>query len=237
MSIQSIPHLEGTRILPLFPLPVVLFPGALLPLHIFEERYKRMIQDCQEGDKLFGVTFSGEKEGWPPPVGRIGCTAFILATVPLAEGRMNLLTTGLMRYRTLSYLEAKPYLEGEVEFFQDDTPSEDLTNLTEEVTSLYTRTARATRIINNDDPADDELPDTPEELSFSVAASLQLEDPQKLQFLEMTSTRNRLQKIKSILQSVAGKYEIRAMIHEKAKTNGHGPRKIIIRSQREDDLL
>ncbi|MBX7221661.1 MAG: LON peptidase substrate-binding domain-containing protein [Blastocatellia bacterium] len=229
MSIQQIPHLEGIRRLKLFPLPVVLFPGAMLPLHIFEERYKQMIRDAMESDKVFGVTYTDQADNWPPPVGRVGCAAFILATVPLTEGRMNLLTTGLRRYRALSYSEEQPYLEGEVEFFQDEPVQEDLDSLIQEVKETFRRVVRATRIINqNEGDAEDDLSDEPEDLSFAIASSLQLEDRQKLELVELSNSKTRLQRLETILSSVVKKYEIRAMIHEKAKTNGHGPRKIVV---------
>lgn len=229
MSSQLIPQLEGTRIIPLFPLPVVLYPGAMLPLHIFEERYKAMMQDCLEGDKIFGVTYTDGREGWPPPLDRLGCAAFTLATVPLAEGRMNILTTGVSRYRVLNYIQEKAYLEGEVEFLQDDPTGDDLTDLTDSLESIFKRVVQATRTINNSEAEDDDLPDSPEALSFSIAATLQLPDSQKLELLEMTNTRRRLERLKSLLQSVVGKYEMRAYVHEKAKTNGHGPHKTLDR--------
>ena len=90
-------NLLSTRELPLFPLPVVLFPGALLPLHIFEERYKLMVKQCLEGDKMFGVTYHSERDGWPPKLGRIGAVAQIVAVVPLEDGRMNILTVSFFR--------------------------------------------------------------------------------------------------------------------------------------------
>lgn len=62
------------------------------------------------------MTFVRGREGFPPPVGRVGCAAFILATVPLEEGRMNILTTGLARYHALEYFQDEPYLEGLVTF-------------------------------------------------------------------------------------------------------------------------
>ncbi|HNB70947.1 MAG TPA: LON peptidase substrate-binding domain-containing protein [Acidobacteriota bacterium] len=227
MSIPPIPSLEGSRTLPLFPLPLVLFPGAILPLHIFEPRYKEMIKDCLDGDRLFGITFLDSKEGWPPPTGRIGCAAFILATVPLQEGRMNLLTTGVMRYRTLEYIETRSYLQAQVEFFQDAATDLNLAELADQVTTLYRRTIRATQVIQNNDLTEDELPDDPEELSFSIASTLQLSTAHRLELLELTSVQARLERLKKMLQGVVGQYELRATVHEKAKTNGHGSHKTL----------
>jgi ATP-dependent Lon protease len=234
---QQLPHLEGVKTIPIFPLPVALFPGAILPLHIFEERYKEMIRDCMDGEKIFGVTFAGGRDGWPPPADRVGCAAFILAVVPLEEGRMNILTTGLARYRVKTYFEDKPYLEGKVEFFEDDPTFDDLSELCAEVTTLYKRTVKSIRTIskNDEDTFNDELPDEPEALSFSVASSLQLSDDQKIRMLELRSTEERLQALKALLQGVVEKYEVRALVHEKAKTNGHGSHKILERLEFESE--
>lgn len=231
---QPIPRLEGIKRIPLFPLPIALFPTAMLPLHIFEERYKAMLRDCMFGEKIFGVTFTNGREGFPPPVGRVGCAAFVLATVPLEEGRMNILTTGISRFRVLEYFEEKSYLEGEVEYFEDEPGFEDLTELAGEVADFFTRTIKSIRVVNRDegkgdeeDNFPDELPDDPQALSFIVASSLQLSDEMKIQFLEMTSTKTRLEKLRGMLRGVVERYEMRAVVKEKAKTNGHGSHKVL----------
>src|SRR2546430_883893 len=115
---MSAEDLLTKRELPLFPLPVVLFPGAMLPLHIFEERYKQMIKDCLDNDKMFGISYHSEHDNWPPSLDRIGVIAQIMAVVPLDEGRLNILTVGGLRYRASKYLALEPYIKAEVELFQ-----------------------------------------------------------------------------------------------------------------------
>ncbi len=106
--------------LPLFPLNTVLFPGMPLPLHIFEERYKRMIRLCLENTQPFGVVLirSGSEALGPlaEPF-EIGCTARILEIQPLVEGRMNIITLGENRFRILSTHPQDEYLVGQVELF------------------------------------------------------------------------------------------------------------------------
>ncbi|MEW6734849.1 MAG: LON peptidase substrate-binding domain-containing protein [Acidobacteriota bacterium] len=211
-----------TRELPLFPLPVVLLPTALLPLHIFEERYKLMIRTCLEGDKMFGITYHTEREGWPPAPERVGAVAQIIAVVPLEDERMNILTVGVARYRVSKYLEMEPYLKAQVELFQDEPEEKDPTPLMEEVKRLYERASSALRELNEEQLPAAELPESPEEFSFAVAARMKLQYERKQHLLELRSTRMRLNRLRQHINKIADQYELRAELHSRAKRNGHG---------------
>lgn len=105
--------------LPLFPLNTVLFPGMPLPLHIFEARYKQMIGECLERDRLFGVVLiqnGSESLGPLAEPHTVGCTARIMEVEPLEEGRMQITTVGERRFRIHSLIYDLPYLVGMVEF-------------------------------------------------------------------------------------------------------------------------
>src|SRR6266516_7013577 len=106
--------------LPLFPLNVVLFPGMVLPLHIFEPRYRQMISDCQEQERPFGIVLvkpdSQPLQEEPYPVGTM---AEIRDLNRLEDGRFLLMAVGLQRFRILSQHRQKPYLSGIVETFED----------------------------------------------------------------------------------------------------------------------
>lgn len=110
-----------TQSLPLFPLNTVLFPGMPLRLHIFEDRYKIMIRECMRDERPFGVVLirQGEEAFGPPAEPySIGCTARILQSQALPEGRLNLIALGLERFRILSLDRlSEPYLMGKVEPF------------------------------------------------------------------------------------------------------------------------
>lgn len=104
--------------LALFPLNTVLFPGMVLPLHIFEDRYRRMIRDCLEARQDFGVVLI--KEGievggraFPYP---IGTTARVMRVERLNDGRMNITTVGRRRFRILELYGDRPYLTADIEF-------------------------------------------------------------------------------------------------------------------------
>jgi uncharacterized protein len=124
--------------LPLFPLNTVLFPGMPLPLHIFEERYKEMINWCVTRKRPFGVALirSGVAEGGPPAEPHpIGCTAHITQVQPLSQGRMFIMAVGHERFRILALNHDRPYLMGEVE--QYPLLPEARTHLEQPAESLY----------------------------------------------------------------------------------------------------
>jgi ATP-dependent Lon protease len=102
-------------LLPLFPLPVVLFPGAPLPLHIFEERYRLMVGEAVRDHTEFGVILADDGK-----LSSAGCTAIVDSVVKRYEdGPFDVATTGRRRYRTLSLNQTKSYLQASVEFFDD----------------------------------------------------------------------------------------------------------------------
>ena len=221
----------GVRELPLFPLPVVLFPGVPLPLHIFEPRYQRMLADIRAGDSLFGLSYfdAAEASGDVPPVGHVGCVAEVTEVQPLPDDRANILTVGLVRYRVEAYVDqGEPYLVGRVRVFEDE--EEDtavLAGRADEVSKLFLRIAQAVRVINDERASLPELPPTePERLSFLVAAAMELDTEVKLELLELRSTAERLKRLRDLLARAVHGYEERARIHSVARGNGHGGKKI-----------
>src|SRR6266436_7061778 len=106
--------------LPLFPLSIVLFPGEELPLHIFESRYRLMINECYEQEKPFGVVLvQPESDFLQEEPYSVGTMAEIKALDRLEDGRMNLIAKGTRRFRILSQHHEKPYLSGIVELYED----------------------------------------------------------------------------------------------------------------------
>jgi len=103
------------RDFPLFPLAMVALPSEVVPLHIFEERYKTMIGDCLDAESVFGIVWLAD-DGLRP----IGCACEITEVLERAEdGRMNILTRGTRPFRVLERQDALPYPAGEVEFLED----------------------------------------------------------------------------------------------------------------------
>ncbi|MCA9410818.1 MAG: LON peptidase substrate-binding domain-containing protein [Candidatus Omnitrophica bacterium] len=107
-------------ILPLFPLPLVLFPQMKLPLHIFEMRYREMIGNCIESRSPFGVIMSREND-----VESVGCGAQVIEVLKrFPGGEFDIMTVGSERFRILELFDNKTYLEGMVEFFRDEPKEE-----------------------------------------------------------------------------------------------------------------
>src|SRR6185295_10686627 len=145
---------RGQQELPLFPLPVVLFPGVPLPLHIFEPRYRQMLEDIRLTNNLFGLTYfdSTSAERDVPISGQIGCVAEVTETLTFPDGRSNILTIGVIRFRIESYVEhGDSYLVVRVSYFEDDDEDEgSLSQAASEVAEAFTRIARAVRTINDE---------------------------------------------------------------------------------------
>jgi ATP-dependent Lon protease len=224
-------RVSGVSELPIFPLSVVLFPGVPLPLHIFEPRYRQMLSDIRAGNNLFGLSYfdSSTAEKEIPPAGHIGCVAEVTETQGLPDGRSNILTIGLIRYRIEEYVErGDPYLVARVSFFEDeDEDGKRLRESSREVAESFTRIARAVRIINDERASLPDITDTePQRLSFLVAAAMEVDSDVKMELLELRSTSERLRRLREMLTRALSNYEERARVHELAKGNGHSGKKI-----------
>src|SRR5437867_9351463 len=183
------------RELPIFPLPIVLFPGAPQPLHIFEPRYRQLLQDCLAGDRRFGIAYvapdpAPNADPVPNP-GDVGCVALIRSTQPRPVWRSNVLTVGERRFVLRDWISStRPYRVAEIEEFDDDpTDATEVTTLAADVRDGFGRLARALGVLTEREDEEIELATDPQLLSFQVAASLELEAPAKqaLQAIRSTS--------------------------------------------------
>ena len=228
---EATDKVRGQHELPLFPLPVVLFPGVPLPLHIFEPRYRQMLADIRLEKNLFGLAYfdTTSAESDVPPAGHVGCVAEVTEVQEFPDGRSNILTLGVIRYRIESYVErGDPYLVAQVSYFEDDEEDEEmLVAPSREVAETFTRIAQAVRTINDERATLPDISDTePQRLSFLVAAAMEIDTDVKQEMLELRSTSERLERLRAMLSIAVTGYEERARIHELAKSNGHGGRKI-----------
>ena len=228
---EALDKLRGVRELPIFPLPVVLFPGMPMPLHIFEPRYRQMLADIRAGDNLFGLCYfdSDASDKDMPPAGHIGCVAEVTETQALPDGRSNVLAVGVVRYQVESYVErGDSYLVVHANYFEDDEEdSAALTAKAREVAAMFMRVANAIRVINDERGNLPDISDTePQKLSFLVAAAMEIEVETKQELLEMRSTSERLSRLRDVLAKVVKGYEERARLHSIAKGNGHGGKRI-----------
>ena len=220
----------GISQLPVFPLPLVMLPNELLPLHIFEDRYREMLMDIETTRNLFGITHF-EPQGTfveRPAVGTVGCAAEVRESELLPDGRSNILTLGIIRYRLVDYAETdKLYFIGNVEFFEDEVADAALDPLADEVFGLFERMAKAAFKMGGGRGQFPEIQRAdPEALSFLITAAFNFDNEKKYSLLEMTSTADRLNDLKDILDRTVGQMEESADIQTVSRTNGHSTKKI-----------
>jgi Lon protease-like protein len=213
--------------LPLFPLSTVLFPGTLLPLHVFEERYKEMMQYAIDHGGMYGLSFRDDASAGResiPEVGHIGCLAKINAVMPLEEGRMNIISTGIIRYRVTGYMQMVPFLIAHIETFTDELEHDtELTRLFESMEKTGKELMEAAQQLDETNGVfNSDLPDDPEGFSMIMSALLPLNHETKQKLLEMTSTKTRLVRLRGYMISTLSDYHARIDIRNRAKTNGHG---------------
>jgi ATP-dependent Lon protease len=228
---EALDKVRGLRELPIFPLPVVLFPGMPMPLHIFEARYRKLLSDIRAGDNLFGLSYfdseSSEKD--VPPAGHIGCVAEVTETQALPDGRSNVLAVGVVRYQVEDYVErGDSYLVVRANYFEDDEEDDDaLRENARAVALMFMKVANSIRVMNDERANLPDISDTePQRLSFLVAAAMEIDVTTKQQLLELRSTSERLLRLHDLLSGVVNGYEERARLHSVSKSNGHGGKKI-----------
>jgi uncharacterized protein len=193
----------GTR-LPIFPLGTVLVPGLVLPLHIFEPRYRELVETLMampEGTtRQFGVIAlrSGTEAGTNgmPDLHAVGCTAELREVTPYADGRFDIVSVGETRFR-LTGLDPEagtPYHTGIVEFLPESDGDGDVVRLAARVTQLF---AEYRRTLGVEVTA---LPEDPQVISYLVAAAVVLQLTQRQELLEQPTTADRLEAERELLR-------------------------------------
>jgi Lon protease-like protein len=187
-----------TERLPLFALGTVLFPGLVLPLHVFEERYRALVRDQRDAGSFGVIAIKSGSEigaGHTPELHDIGCTADIRQITEHSDGRYDLVTVGRRRFLvTALHTDAAPYLVADIEWIDDaDPPAEVSSDDDTLVPVVLERFQRYLELIRTDGQmAGEQLPDDPGVLSYLIAATvlLPLDDRQRL--LACPTTRERL---------------------------------------------
>jgi Lon protease-like protein len=202
--------------IPLFPLGVVLLPAMILPLHIFEERYKIMIDECLEEKREFGIVYSDQKE-----IRKKGCTAQIVQVLKrYDDGRMDILTRGVKRFFIEEIIDEKPYLQARVAYFDDEVEleSEELAvlvkdgiKLLQELDSLIGKKTDYNAVSKLD----------PKIISFLLAYNDEFTPAEKQEFLSMTSTRQRLIESSNALRKMIERYKKELVIKKIVGGNGN----------------
>ena len=198
----------------LFPLDLVLLPGEVIPLHIFEERYKTLIDELLDGGE-FGIVLSEDDA-----VRECGCTAHVVELVErLEDGRMNVLVQGKRRFRLLELREPDDpetdYLSGLVEYYSDADPdaSEEIRI---EVLEAFRRMLVLMDVETPREPVGEGL------LSFRIASAVDFGAPLKQELLESLSETQRLETLRAVMTALLPRLELRKEREDAIRGNGKG---------------
>jgi len=199
----------AVSLLPLFPLDLVLFPGAPLPLHIFEPRYKELIAECMAQKTAFGMVRARENA-----LAEVGCTAVILdVNRRYEDGRLDISTEGGQRFAVRQLNQERSFLRGEVVFF-DDEPSQVSKSETDTVIELH---KQLFEVLGQHV----EVEKTYASLSFQLANELPVDLDFKQSILEMKSEAERVETLIEYYRATIPKVEKTMRARDKASGNGH----------------
>ena len=198
--------------LPIFELPAVLLPGELMPLHIFEERYKRMIGHCLETEEPFGVVFRDDDGS----ARRIGCTARVTEVLEqFDDGRLDIVVTGVEPFRVLERFEAEEYPAGEVEAVPaaDDADGDDV----EAADATREAFAELVERVSGNEVESDELAGSD---AYAIASRVELPVETKQRLLELRSEDERMRTLGRALGTLIETLSRSREIAERARMNG-----------------
>jgi Lon protease-like protein len=197
------------RDFPLFPLGIVALPSEIVPLHIFEERYKTMIGECLEREDEFGIVWLSD-DGLRP----IGCACEITEVLErMEDGRMNILTRGTRPFRIVARQDELAYPAGEVEFLEDKREELD-TGVLEEAHGVYASLVER---------ATDRRPDEAELLTmgaYEMAATVDFGLDAKQGLLDLRSENARLRLITRLFRAASKRLDFAERAQARARSNG-----------------
>jgi len=200
---------ERTDAFPLFPLDLVALPSELVPLHIFEARYRTMIERCLDEDSEFGIVWLSEDD-----LAQVGCACEIERVLErLEDGRMNILVRGTRPFRLIVREDHLPYPAGTVEFLDDDAESLDAA-VGERMRKTYAELV---------EQATDNEPDL-EELAamdaYEIAATIDFGLDAKQGLLELRSENARMHQVLRLLRAALKRLEFVERAQARARSNG-----------------
>jgi len=200
-----------STLLPLFPLDLVLFPGANLPLHIFEPRYQEMISECLERSQPFGVVRGKDQE-----LAEVGCTAVVLNVAKkYPDGRLDIMSQGRERFEVMQFNQARSFLQAEILYLRDEPGVASKAEiaraleLSGEIMSLAGAEPEQTSTVDE------------QQLSFHLATPLPIDLDFKQSLLGMKSEAERLRALNALFETVLPGMRRAVYVRGKAGGNGH----------------
>lgn len=196
--------------MPIMPLNSVLFPGMPMPLFLFEQRYRNMIECCLEEDtRTFGVTLARDEDGpYGPAPHEVGTAATIVRALELEEGGVHVMAVGTRRFRVLSLLQDEPYLLARVELLDDDEGGVAPWELHDELRVMFEDYLRLLLQFIGQPRSELSIPDSALRLSYMVAAHLGCPAQARQRLLEMDSLSERLLHEKHLIEAESAEYRM-----------------------------
>ncbi len=197
---------SGWRPLPMFPLSIVLFPRARLPLHVFEARYRQLMSECLAGDSRFGIVLitRGSEVGGGDKRADVGTRAVITHAAPLADGRSLVVVEGEARIRIGEWLADDPYPQALVEPWPPRPGGADTATLQQAVNSvrrvrgLLSEAGRSPAL-----PGDLQLDDEPDVASWQLCAEVPFNTMDAQRLLSVADTAGRLTLLTELSEAMA----------------------------------
>ena len=197
--------------LPLFPLGTVLYPGALLPIHVFEARYRQLMSDRADDDPIFGVVLTkhGREVGDQPEIFEVGTAASLIGKRRYADGRYDLAVRGGRRFRAVESDWGRSYLVATVEWLDppvDDTKDDpfgyepEAVRLRDDVMQAFSDFLDAIVNSSGTEMLDERFPWNPTDFGYAIAARLPIDNRERQRLLEAPTSNERLRDLLAILR-------------------------------------
>jgi Lon protease-like protein len=194
---------------PLFPLPVVALPTESVPLHIFEDRYRRMIEECLQREREFGIVWLAEDE-----LKHVGCACEIEEVLErMEDGRLNILARGTRPFRLIERQDDLHYPAGLVEFLDDEEEQTDV-EAARDARELY---AELVEQATDQELEDDELKVM---YAYRMAATVEFGPDAKHELLELRSENARMRLLTLLFRAAIKRLELVDRAQARARSNG-----------------
>lgn len=203
---QFKPNQKEEKTLPLFPLNLVLFPGDMLPLHIFEPRYRDMVKFCLRNESSIGIVMikDGDEVGENATPCKIGTAVDLIEVDRFPDGRMNIMTSGHSRFEILDVDDELPYLVGRVRMLDslDAEPDTSLEEIAKETREVYLEYETLSSLLMFGWLPPENTPQHPQQLAYQIGTRLRISHEDKQDLLEIQSFDELLRREVDILISL-----------------------------------
>ncbi len=200
---------ESIERFPLFPLDLVLLPGEVVPLHIFEERYRTMVGECLDSESEFGIVWLGDEV-----LHDVGCTVEITQVMEkMDDGRMNILVQGVRPFRLERRVDELDYPAGDVVLLDEEQSADD----PEAGAAARRGYSDLVERVTDSRPADEDLAELD---AYGMASTIAFENDAKQELLELRSEEERLSRLATLCVRALERYDYAEEAAERARSNG-----------------